>query len=56
MTKQQMIRYIRKDLRQIAKERRVVTPKKPASCENETIRNYLATREHTLKEILNLFS
>lgn len=54
MTKLQLRKYIETDLKKLKKERKVATPANPFSCKNETLRNYLATRENTLKEILKL--
>jgi len=57
MTKTALKAYIQKDLKKLRAERIKITPKKEtnsSSCKNETLRNYLATRENTLKEILSL--
>lgn len=52
MTKMKVIEYIQKDLRKLKKERAALIP----NPKNETLRSYLATRENTLKEILNLMN
>ncbi len=56
MTKLEVIAYIEKDIVKLRKERKKATPKNAVSCTNETLRNYLATRENTLMEILNLLT
>ena len=54
MTKQSLKSYIQKDIKKLGREREGATPKNPSSCENETLRIYLAARHNTLKEILAL--
>jgi predicted kinase len=56
MTKAKVISFIKRDIAKLAKERNIATPKHKYTCENETLRNYLAARQHTLKEILSLLT
>lgn len=52
MTIEELKLFIQKDIKKLKKERAAITPIKP-STENETMRNYLAARQHTLMEILD---
>lgn len=55
-TKKEVIEYIQRDMRKLERERKKITPSKVASCENETLRNYLVARYHTMKEILEILT